>query len=348
MASSWEGVWSSLKYSIGSTADSLFRTNVRYKYVKKGEDHVTYINNRDERPVAIRYLVQTGFQMAEAELHKALPRYRKHIEDRLREAALANADSNKDLIKNRLIASNTLDSIDLGEGKILNAVDAYGYKVSDSLFVYYETDEEHDVTIYERADAIRGAKESELKKETIKTKVLYFCDLSPEVNQHTTKNVLLTKVQGRDFTRKELISGGDICFSVKGSFNSNKEGVYPESDVKKFIQIMQYGGIVKVNHMLFRQFNVSSIIIQDFKLEPQTCKNIQPYSFTCVAVEPDEAVIAKQDTINIINSVIVNDTSGKWEKIILGYKLSEITGDKKNPEFPKSTSIVSDMLDNLI
>jgi hypothetical protein len=65
-------------------------------------------------------------------------------------------------------------------------------------------------------------------------------------------------------------------------------------------------------------------------------------------VEPDEAVIAKQDTINIINSVIVNDTSKNWERIILGYKLSEITGDKKNPEFQKSTSIVSDMLDNLI
>lgn len=346
MAGFFGGMWSSLKYSIGGTTDSLFRTNMRYKYIKKGGDPITYINNRDGSPVVVRYLVQTGYQIAEAELHKALPRYRKHIEDKLRKEALKNADNNRKIIEDRLVAASDLGSIKLEGGKILNAVDAYGYKVSDALFLYYDTENSREVTIYKRADHIRGEKESELTEEKVNTKTLYFCDLTPEISQSTSKNILLSKVQGRDFTRKELISGGDITFSVKGEINSNKEGVYPENDVKKFIQIMQYGGVIKVNHLLFRQFNVSNIIIQDFKLEAQTCKNIQPYSFSCVAVEPDEAVIVKQDTINIINTVIVNDTSSKWEKLILGYKLSEITG--KNPEFDSMTSIVPDLLSNLI
>lgn len=347
MAGFFGGVWSSLKYSIGNTTDSLFRTNLRYKHISKpGEDPITYVNNRDGQAIAVRYLVQTGFQMAEAELHKALPRYRKHIEDRLREKALENADNNKELVKDRLKASSDLGSIKLEGGKTLYALDAYGYKVSDSMFLYYDTEDKRDVTIYERADLIRGTKESELKQEKVSTKTLYFCDLTPEVSQSTTKNVLLTKVQGRDFTRKELISGGDICFTVKGSINSNQEGVYPENDVKKFIQIMQYGGIINVNHLLFRQFNVTSIIVQDFKLGEPTCKNIQPYSFTCVAVEPDEAVVAVKDTINIINTVMLEDTSSKWEKLILGYKLSQITG--KNAEFDSTTSMVPDLLSNLI
>ena len=343
----WGGVWSSLKYSIGDTTDSLFRNNLRYRYIsREDEGPLVYVNNRDGRPIAVRYLVQTGYQMVEEVLHKALPRYQKHIEKKLRENALKNADSNQKLIENRLSTSNKLGAIKLDNGTILNAVDAYGYKVSDALFVYYETDQEREVTIYERADLIRGEKESELKETKVKTKTLYFCDLSPEINQSTSKNILLTKVQGRDCTRKELISGGDVHFTVKGSINSNKDGEYPENDVKKFIQIMQHNGIIKVNHLLFRQFNVTNIIIQDFKLEAQTYKNIQPYSFTCVAVEPDEDVVVSTDTINIINTVIVEDGASKWEKLILGYKLSEITD--KNPEFDKVTTLIPDILANLI
>ena len=342
----WGGVWSSLKYSIGDTTDSLFRNNLRYRYIsREDEGPLVYVNNRDGRPIAVRYLVQTGYQIAEEVLHKALPRYQKHIQKKRMEERDKVIESNaKKIIDAREIADAGIGSIDLhGEGGSVvgraHALDAYGYQVKDALFIYYDDEATITVKLQERSA-------QDLVKKEVQTKTVFFCDLSPEVNQSTTKNILLTKVQGRDYTRKELVSGGDIHFTVKGQINSNMDGVYPENDVKKFIKIMQYNGIVKVNHLLFNQFEVSNIIIQDFKLEPQTYKNIQPYSFTCVAVEPDEAIKISTDTINIINTAIVKDASNTWEKLILGYKLSEITD--KNPEFDKVTTLIPDILANLI
>ena len=339
----WGGVWSSLKYSISSTTDSFFRTNLRYRYIVKEDGALVYKNNRDNRPIIARVLTQKGFQIAEAELHKALPRYRKHIENKLRKKVIETISKNeKVLIDARKKVDEGLGSIVLEGGKMVEALNAYGEKVTDALFLYYDTPNSISVSI---PTSNRG-NDGKIIYDTVNTKTLFFCDVSPEVNQSTQKNILLTKVQGRDFTRKELISGGDIHFTVKGSINSNMEGVYPENDVKKFIQIMQHGGIIKANHLLFKQFNVTNIIIQDFKLEAQVYKNIQPYSFSCVAVEPDENVIVSSDTIHVVDNLIAEQDLSNWEKIMLGYKLSQITG--KNPEFDAMTSMIPDLLDNFI
>lgn len=140
----------------------------------------------------------------------------------------------------------------------------------------------------------------------------------------STKNVILTTVQGRDFTRKELVSGGDMTYTVNGAIVSDQAGVYPSEAVKRFVKIMQYNGIINVNFITFGLLGVTRIIIKDFSLGEIEYKNIQPYSFTCVAVEPDDAITLQADTINAINKELQATKWDAWYHQILQNKLGEM------------------------
>ncbi|MCD8080129.1 MAG: DUF6046 domain-containing protein [Bacteroides sp.] len=52
-----------------------------------------------------------------------------------------------------------------------------------------------------------------------------FVDLQPQVKVTTKNNVVLTQVQGRDYTRKELVSGGDFEISINGLITSRYSDV---------------------------------------------------------------------------------------------------------------------------
>lgn len=347
----FNGMWSSLQYSLGKTTENIAVNNLRYRYTKGDDGSVIYRNNRDGRAVAVRVLTQQGFQIVEAELNKLWPRYVRHIEEKVRKEQLELQRKNvQSLIKQGKTADLGLGVIKTKEGKEIVAVDAYGQKVPEALILYYDSEKTIQCTIRKPSSKPASSvinRQDDTESETISTCTVYFADVTPHVNQSTSKNIILTKVQGRDYTRKELVAGGDISFSVSGEINSNQDGIYPENDVKKFIQIMQHNGVIKVNHLLFKQFNINQIIIQDFKLGAQEYKNIQPYSFTCVAVEPDEDVIVSQDTINVINTAIAEQDLSTWYKLVLGYKLSQIKG-KGGPEWDSMSSMLPDIISNVI
>lgn len=203
------------------------------------------------------------------------------------------------------------DKITLDGGHEVIAKDCYNSnKVDGALFLSY-----------------LGKEQVEYKQQTltdnqpspIMSKTVYFCDIVPKITAKSGKNLVCTTVQGRDFTRKELIGGDDIIFTVSGEINSNLPGVYPADQVKKFINIMRYNGIVSVHNVIFGQFNVKNIIIKDYSLPHSEYTNIQPYSFTCVAVEPDEVVVT-QDTISYMDYAITVDEKSGWQKLVLGDK----------------------------
>ncbi|MCS2889343.1 DUF6046 domain-containing protein [Bacteroides fragilis] len=100
-------------------------------------------------------------------------------------------------------------------------------------------------------------------------------------------------MQGRDYTRKEYISGGDLEITINGKITSKYPDVYPEAEVSRFIKLVQYKGVVDCDNTVLRQFNISQLIIQGYTLHPTDCRNVQPYSLNCVAVEPSEAVELK-------------------------------------------------------
>lgn len=128
-----------------------------------------------------------------------------------------------------------------------------------------------------------------------------FADLQPVVQVSSKNNVLLTTVQGRDYTRKELVSGGDLEISIHGKITSKYPDVYPEAEVSKFLKLMQYRGVINCDNTILRQFKISRLIVLNYSLTPSECRNIQPYTLTCVAVEPSEAIelkIAGQEEVD--------------------------------------------------
>ena len=117
-----------------------------------------------------------------------------------------------------------------------------------------------------------------------------FVDLGPRVQVSSKNNIVLTTVQGRDYTRKEFVSGGDYEISIEGKITSKYPDVYPEAEVAKFLKLMQHKGIIDCSNTILRQFKISQIIVLSYALGVSECRNVQPYTMQCVAVEPSEAV----------------------------------------------------------
>lgn len=313
-------IWGNVKFNAGKAAANA-ASSVSWAYTHSPAQEVIYRNNRAYKSVLVHVAKQLAMSEIEGQINKLFPKYQRYLEKTLRKTVLEQQKSNQvQLIRNRESQMKEWGRITADGGHTIIAKDKYGNAVPESLMLFYDG----DTDILVEDVKIVGDKQV---KDSYTTKTICFIDINPDVAIQSSKNIVMTTVQGRDFTRKELVSGGDLNFTVTGEIVSNEEGVYPENDVKKFIQIMQYGGVVNVNHFQFKQFNVDKIIIKDFNMQNQEFKNIQPYTFTCVAVEPDEDVVVKSDTIAVINREIEVSPMSKWYKLILNNKYAEIVAN---------------------
>jgi hypothetical protein len=333
-------VWETLKFRAGRAGISGINTMgvIRERFLKKQDGNLVYVNNRGYQNVLIHAVKQTAMQITESQANRLLPKYKQYIEKQYRDDVLEQQDKNlKKLIEAGEAVDKGLGFIDIPGHRIV-AKNKYGDCFPEAFMMYYESNREIDVTdvVYQNGKP---------EKTSYKTNVVCFIDLIASVTVQSAKNLVLTQVQGRDYTRKELVSGGDLTFSVNGKMVNEERGGYPENDVKKFIQIAQYGGVVKVNHFLFRQFNVDQIIIKEYSLGESKFKNEQPYSFSCVAVEPDEDVIISKDTIGVLNQEIVASQMNRRYELILNDKLVSIAS---NTVSSGVTSVVAGGLDLLI
>lgn len=141
-----------------------------------------------------------------------------------------------------------------------------------------------------------------------------FVDLQPEVQVSSRNNIILTTVQGRDYTRKEFVSGGDLEITVNGKITSKYPDVYPEAEVAKFLKLMQYKGVLDCDNTILRQFKVTRLIITGYNFHASGCRNIQPYSINCVAVEPSETIELKLAAEEKADVAIKH--SNKWIKLV--------------------------------
>lgn len=309
-----------MKFNAGKAAANA-ASSVSWAYTHSPAQEVIYRNNRAYKSVLVHVAKQLAMSEIEGQINKLFPKYQRYLEKTLRKTVLEQQKSNQvQLIRNRESQMKEWGRITADGGHTIIAKDKYGNAIPESLMLFYDG----DTDILVEDVKIVGDKQV---KDSYTTKTICFIDINPDVTIQSSKNIVMTTVQGRDYTRKELVSGGDLNFTVTGEIVSNEEGVYPENDVKKFIQIMQYGGVVNVNHFQFKQFNVDKIIIKDFNMQNQEFKNIQPYTFTCVAVEPDEDVVVKSDTIAVINREIEVSPMSKWYKLILNNKYAEIVAN---------------------
>ena len=111
-----------------------------------------------------------------------------------------------------------------------------------------------------------------------------------------------------DYSRKELVSNGDIKFSVSGQITSSKPDVYPAEEVKKFLKVMQYKGIIKINNEILDQFGITHIIVTDFNLSTKEgYKAVQYYTFNALGLQPENEIEITDDTITYIEQKPMND-----------------------------------------
>lgn len=322
----YDHLWTNLKFNAGS---SKVANGLNWR-IRKDDSPLVYKNPR-YKSVAVHAARQLLMSELEGELNKFIPKFKRNYEAFLREKVQQQQEANyQQLIKHQQNQADVTDkewgkiNIETNNGtKTIVAKDKYGTPVRESLIIYYDAEQMHEVSdvvyTYDEKGRITSANE-----DTYSTKTVCHIDLAPQISVSSSKNIVMTQVQGRDYTRKELVSGGDLQFSISGSIVSDEMGVYPVEAVKKFIQIMEYNGIVKVRSMMFNSFNVKQVIVKDYSLESPEYKNVQPYSFSCVAVEPDEDITVSQDTISVINKTLELSSMNKWYKLILENKLASM------------------------
>lgn len=344
-------IWSNLKFNAGKAAQNA-ASNISWTYKNSPAQEIIYKNNRAYKSVLVYTARRLAMSAVDSEIKKLFPKYQRYLEKELRDYVLQQQKENQiQLIRNQETQMkdwgriDTLKKIEDGkevkevaEGHTIIAKDKYGNLVREALMLYYVTD-----TPIEVSDTVTT--DGKTTVDSYKTSTICFIDLNPDVSIQSAKNIVQTNVQGRDYSRKELISGGDLNFTVTGEIVSNEPNIYPENDVRKFIQIMQYGGIVRVKHFQFQTFNVEKILIKDFNMPNQEFKNIQPYTFTCVAVEPDEDVVVRADTIAVLNKEIVESPMASQYRLILNNKYNKIAA---NTVASAASSIVNGGIDALI
>ena len=174
---------------------------------------------------------------------------------------------------------------------------------------------------------------------------LVWYDTTALITINSDKNIITTRVTGRDYSRKELVSNGDIKFSVSGQITSGRPDVYPTEEIKKFIKVMQYKGVVKINNQILDQFGISHIVITDFSLSPREgYKAMQFYSFSAIGLQPEKELEISPDTITIIPQSALDDTvDNAWLSMLKNQLegLKSMAGDL----FSQSMSVASGILD---
>lgn len=365
----FDSVWSNLVFNTGYATSELVNS-LNWRYLKTQGD-IKYVSRSAYKSVLVHAAKQFAMSTLEGELNSLLPRYERHARDKMRDAVRVQQTANrKVLIENGKKSTENFGFIICEGGHKLIAKTKYGTPVPEALILHYDDVESvhYDDVKWDKesVESYTIKRKSTLEKiwnpsdeivhevqnhqaDPFDTKTVFHIDLTPKVTMSSNKNIIMTQVQGRDFTRKELVSGGDMTYNISGSIVSDDEGVYPTEAVKRFVKIMQYNGIVNVNFITFGLLGVTRVIIKDFSLGTIEYKNIQPYSFTCVAVEPDDAITIQADTIATINKDLAESQWDTWYKAILDNKLAQMAAKKVlNVATSATSSLVGAGLDELL
>ena len=254
-----------------------------------------------DKEILKRAVIQTTCQAAYG-LLRSYPRFLKYWEkverDKYLQTKSQSSIANKtgqyyQLIKDQQAVAIQKSYTDSIVGK--NIVMDYLELSVDGGCVYYDS-QKHTVTTVEKGEAVK------------------FVDLQPEVSVSSKNNILLTPVQGRDYSRKELISGGDLEISITGKITSKYPDVYPEAEVSKFLKLMQFKCAINCDNTILRQFKISKLIVLDYSLPAPTYRNVQPYTLHCVAFEPSESIEVKLADEEVVDEAIKH--TNKWIKIV--------------------------------
>lgn len=263
------------------------------------QDGAVHLFAKDQK-ILKRALIQRTHQLAYGTL-RSYPRFLKYWEQKERDKYLQTQSQTS--IANKTGQYYKLISDQQVIGKEKKYTDPI---VNRIVHDYLELDVDPNGSYYDSID------------KTIKANSNYkaqrFVDLQPEIQVSTKNNIVLTTVQGRDFTRKEFISGGDFEISINGKITSKYPDVYPEGEVSKFLKLMQFKGVINCDNTILRQFNIKQVIVLNYSLAQSEFRNVQPYSLSCVAVEPADAIEVKETIKEVYDDSVAE--INEWIKII--------------------------------
>lgn len=200
---------------------------------------------------------------------------------------------------------------------------------------------------------VAGAKSPTVPQGTRSSHPVWY-DTTALVSVSSDKDLILTRVTGRDYSRKELVSNGDMMFSVSGHITSRMPDIYPTNEVQKFRTMMEYKGILDVNNEIFDQWGIKKIVIRSFNLPPtEGNKSTQDYSFECVGIQPDTDAVVKDDTITIIDDALIEatDENGEtsWTDVLKSQldALKDMSSDLVSQGAALTTGLLDEMMAKL-
>lgn len=260
------------------------------------EGQVHYFSKHHDllKRAAIQILSQYGYGLL-----RSYPRYLKYWEQRVRDKYLETQSQSS-------LANKTGQYY-----KLISEQQAVAQKKNYTDTIVGRTVQDYLELSISKEGKYYDNKECKVEPNT-KYGIVTFVDLGPHVSVSSKNNILLTQVQGRDYTRKEFISGGDMEITINGKITSKYPDVYPEAEISKFIKLVQYKGVIDCDNTVLRQFNISRLIIQGYSFPHTDCRNVQPYTLNCVAVEPSEAVELKIAEAEKVDEAIKH--TNKWIK----------------------------------
>lgn len=315
----------SLTQFVSSGAELGINAGLNYVNRLDPTGQLKFIHPKGYENVIVYAAKRTMMQIAFAKINDLYPAYVRQLDNkRLTAAYKKNQGSQM-----KQIIGDTTEADEASLQKQKATISYMGKPAPEALLLWIGngSDKMTNIAVQTYWDKVKTLSQEEAAgaKTIVNTKIevaadedKVFWDLGPMVQVQSSNNVVLTKVQGRDFSRKELISGGDVNFTVTGKIVSNYPDVYPYALVSKFITLMQHPGVLHVSNLMFQQFNVTQVLIKDFQMgQNEGFKNVQPYSFTCVGIEPNDAVQVVEDTIQATNLSIAKMKKKGWATKLL-------------------------------
>lgn len=113
---------------------------------------------------------------------------------------------------------------------------------------------------------------------------------SATVSFSTSKNIVTTKLQGRNGTVKEYIADGDYTINVKGILAYN--GVrWPREDAMKLREFLEAKTSLEIAHELLNAFGIYEIVITDYNFPESPYINLIPFTFSALSEQKIELKI---------------------------------------------------------
>lgn len=111
------------------------------------------------------------------------------------------------------------------------------------------------------------------------------------------KNIVMTEIQGRNGTIKELINNRDYQIQIGGFLISHQINVAPIEEKNVLIKICQAQAPVEVVSQFLNDFGIYNLVIQSYSIqEEQGHRSRIPFTLTCVSDLPyDLEIIQEQD-----------------------------------------------------